>query len=110
MGQGEQLVMEWEGYFTNSGNTIVEIKVDPSNLINESNENNNSLTKNIYVNALSATCTDSDDGKDYYTKGIASGLYSGVAGFSDDYCSTGGKDAKGNPVNLTEFYCLDGSH
>ncbi|MFA4873491.1 MAG: CARDB domain-containing protein, partial [Patescibacteria group bacterium] len=109
MGQDEQLVMEWEGYFIHSGNTIVEIKVDPSNLINESNENNNSLTKNIYVNALSATCTDSDGGKDYYTKGIASGWYGGVSGFSDDYCSTGGKDSQGNPVNLTEFYCLDGS-
>ena len=109
MGQDEQLVMEWEGYFIHSGNAIVEIKIDPSNLINESNENNNSLTKNIYVNATSLVCNDSDGGKDYDKKGIASGLYGGVSGFSDDYCSTGGKDKNGNPVNLTEFYCLDGS-
>jgi hypothetical protein len=53
-----------------------------------------------------ATCTDSDGGQNYYVKGITSGIYNGILGFSDDYCH----DVSLEGHDLTEFYCINSTH
>ncbi|MFA4873624.1 MAG: CARDB domain-containing protein, partial [Patescibacteria group bacterium] len=60
-----------------------------------------------YEKCSQFSCTDSDNGQNFNTKGTTSGVYGNSNGYSSDYCSTGGQDDKGNPINLTEFYCID---
>jgi len=53
-----------------------------------------------------AFCSDSDGGLNYYVAGITRGMYGGVNGFTNDYC-TNATDSNNNPINLVEFYCID---
>ena len=51
-----------------AGTYKIRVVVDPDNEIQESNEDNNEFTITVYVTEK-IICTDTDGGKDYYTKG-----------------------------------------
>ncbi|MFH1564707.1 MAG: fibronectin type III domain-containing protein [bacterium] len=71
----------------------LKAEIDIDNVINESNENNNTFVKTITVDRENP-CADTDGGRDYYTRGTSNTF--------TDYCI--------DNTNLREFYCENGEH
>jgi len=90
------------------GNNIIQIFLDYTKVIDESNESNNDVvyTVNVPITPPLSACTDSDGGKKYYTKGtvlIYEGKPTDPIGFYD-YCQSTGS----NTNILIEQYCENG--
>ena len=78
----------------------VSIRVDENKMVAEANETNNVMTKELSV------CSDSDGGRDYYVKGLTSGMTpAGYYTSRTDYCIP---DPNGLSSNtLEEYYCYN---
>jgi len=84
------------------GENKIKISVDDGNLLNESDEDNNILVKTINITQEpTLTCTETDNGRDYYNGGTANGVaYWGKslpASDISDTCTSG--------IKLNEMWC-----
>ncbi|MCG2686811.1 hypothetical protein L6278_01575 [Candidatus Parcubacteria bacterium] len=84
------------------GENKIKISVDDDNFVNESNENNNTLTKTINITQEpTLTCTDTDGGKDYYKKGTANG----VAYWGQSLPASDLADNCSSSIKVNEMWC-----
>jgi len=84
--------------------TLLRITVDTINSVDELNETNNELTKTIYVTHAITECTDSDGGKNYYTKGYVYGIDAKGNQYKyEDVCH--GEYNPPKTGDLLEYYC-----
>ncbi|MFH1900333.1 MAG: CARDB domain-containing protein [Patescibacteria group bacterium] len=95
-GEEKEIIFNKQNYllddieFDNGVEYLIKAVTDAENSVDESNENNNSLTNTFIGGSDSATCTDSDGGKNYYQKGTSNTF--------TDYCFDDG-------IRLREFWC-----
>jgi hypothetical protein len=98
----------YQDYFTiNSTQITLTATADVENVIDESDETNNQLTKTIYIGTTS-TCTDSDGGKDYYVKGEVGVPSGGGTGYMMDCCLDENFQCVPSSDILRETYCSEG--
>ncbi|GEM_PF-3497947 len=88
-----------EGFIPKSivdaGMTGMRIAIDPTQRVREIDEKNNELTKAFPYTPPQVTCTDSDSGNDFFTKGVVS---TGTLNYGmSDYCVSSS--------TLNEFSC-----
>lgn len=106
---GEDIRIKKEYYLSETDTYSIEIRIDPGDLIEEKSETNNEETIDITVVEPSGdsgpepepsdSCTDTDNGKAYSTKGKCTDQMTYSAGFND-FCLSS--------TMLMEMYCKDG--
>lgn len=116
LGAGSAAKIRQDYFFPDMGDYVLEVKLDPSNNIKEKDESDNMKTADFSVIAQtssssgsdadegpspapSGSCSDTDGGKAYSTKGKCTDQVMYIAGFSD-FCLSSTK--------LVEMYCKEG--